>query len=555
MAEVWMARREAIGGASKTLAIKLLATHLSDKPVYRQMFVDEARLTMMLGHSNVVSVFDVGEHAGRSYLVMEWIDGLDLAQLGGAMRELNEPFSFVVVAHVIGELLRGLGYAHELREGQASRAIVHRDVSPHNVLISVSGEVKISDFGVARLASEETSGLHVRGKLRYMPPEQMRGVSKHPTVDLFAVGAVLQELLDGVRFRAGLDRDALFAMVIQGQVPPLRRAEVPAELLALRDGLLAPEPSERIQSAAEALALLRRWPGYRNAADELAAMVRDHAGIAGPRSGLTIAVSDDELELSGPEPRNPEPSPPEPTRAESRAADDSSDLQTQALERAAQSSHTTPALGDEPTQSTRPWPGRRGWTRRVPIAVGIGVAGFGVLLGLLLGFGGSRLGAGEGSPALAAASAPVIVGAPPTSGSGLEGVGLEPGDSRELATPQPRTQASAPQPDAEFEPDPAGEPERSKARATSSSPSKAKPRAKVEVAAHEFFFVWIKIAGREYALEPVADLSLSPGKHAVYLRENPEQAWRKAGKIEVAAGKRYRVALRKPNSVSVEALD
>ncbi|HVH99099.1 MAG TPA: serine/threonine-protein kinase, partial [Enhygromyxa sp.] len=326
MAEVWMGRRQALGGASKTVAVKLLASHLAENPVYRRMFVDEARLTMMLTHSNIVQVFDVGEHGGRSYLIMEWVDGLDLTRLGDSLREHGEQLGFHVIAHVVGEVLRGLAYAHELNEGHEHSGIVHRDISPHNVLCSISGEVKITDFGVARLTSEETSGVHVRGKLRYMPPEQVRGESKHATVDLFAVGAMLQELLDGERFRAGLERDELFAMVLRGEIPPLQRRGVPAELVVLRNRLLASDRELRIQSANEALELLRRWSGYRNAADELAQLVRARAGVAAPRSGLGVEISNDVLELDE-----------APTRL-----DRASQLQT----RVVQASETTPSVPD-----------------------------------------------------------------------------------------------------------------------------------------------------------------------------------------------------------------
>ena len=525
-----MGRREALGGASKTVAIKLLAAHLAEKPTYRRMFVDEARLTMMLGHSNVVQVFDVGEHGGRSYLVMEWVDGLDLAQLGNALREAGEPVPLVVAAHVVGEVLRGLGYAHELRDGEASRTIVHRDVSPHNVLISVSGEVKISDFGVARLASEETSGVHVRGKLRYMPPEQLRGESKHATVDLFAVGAVFQELLDGVRFRGGLQRETLFAKVIQGEVPPLRREDVPAELVAVRDGLLAADPAERIQSAAEALALLRQWPGYRNATDELAALVRDHAGLVGPRSGLTVVSSNESLELSERE----------PTRREAGAAAgeaNGSELLTRAFaSETVQPSHTTPAVREGDSHAR---PRRGGPSRRVPVSLGLSVAAIGVLIGL----GVAVLGADEGVAVATVQADAIVVGAAvapapapsPTPAAVIDAPSTVPAD-------EPPTPVAEPEPEAESKPAP--------------RPSKAKPsKAKVEIAASEFFFVWVKIGGREVAPEPIAKLSLSPGTHDVYLREAADKPWRKAGRIQVDAGRRYRVALRKPASLELERLD
>ena len=514
-----MGRREAMGGASKAVAIKLLASHLADKPVYRRMFVDEARLTMMLTHSNIVQVFDVGEHGGRSYLVMEWIDGMDLSRLAGAMRDASKPLDLHVVAHVIGEVLRGLAYAHNLTGGDVTDAVVHRDISPHNVLISVSGEVKISDFGVARLASEETSGLHVRGKLRYMPPEQVRGESKHATIDLFAVGAMLQELLDGLRFRAGIDRDALFGMVINGEVPPLRRRDVPPELRALRDGLLTADRHVRIQTASQALARLRRWPGYRNSADELAQLVRDRAGIAGPRTGLTVAFSNEEVVALD-----------EPTVREGSAAQNSSDLATRTVpsDEGQQASETTPRLPEAAASGFAPKLGRR----RLPLAIGGGLA----CLGVALGFGYAWIGAGlhTGSSVSLAASGSgthdqLVVAAPPPA-----------------STAPPAVQAdAAPIEPVQVELDEADPPPAAKARAP----------AKVEVAAHEFFFVWVKIAGREHALEPVAKLSLKPGKHKVYLREAAELPWRSAGTITVDAGRRYRVSLRKPAGLTLDRLD
>lgn len=533
MAEVWMGRRRAMGGAAKTVAIKLLAAHLAENPVYRRMFVDEARLSMMLSHSNLVQVFDVGEQSGRSYLVMEWVDGLDLSRLIAAMREAGERLDIAVAAHVVGEVLRGLAYTHELG-GDDRSAIVHRDISPHNVLLSVSGEVKISDFGVARLSSEETSGLHVRGKLRYMPPEQIRGESKHPGIDLFAVGALLQEMLDGERFRAGLERDDLFAKVLAGEVPPLRRAEVPSELVALRDGLLAPDRSARIGSATQALALLRRWSGLRNASDELAQLVRRFVGVAAPRSGLGVEPSDEQLQLD------------EPTAIEGMAKPGSSEVATRTVPQG--ESETTPSSFERP----RPPTARAvtpSWTRRVGMAL---VALLGLVLGA--GLGGAWL-HGESS-----ASAPpraesdseseptfVLDASPPTRVSDELGSPAEP-----EATPGDRDAASVPKP--EPEPEPASPRVRARGDEASSEVATSKPKAAVEFAAHQFFFVWIKVGSRTLALEPTASLELPAGRHRVYLRERADQAWVEAGRIRVEAGRRYRVKLQKPAGLALERL-
>jgi tRNA A-37 threonylcarbamoyl transferase component Bud32 len=519
MAEVWMGRLQAMSGVSKTVAIKLLASHLAENPVYERMFIDEARLTMMLTHSNIVQVFDVGAQGGRSYLVMEWVDGLDLTALGEHLHESGEPLDFHVVAHIIGEVLRGLAYAHGLSQGDTQSCIVHRDISPHNVLLSVSGEVKITDFGVARLTSEETSGVHVRGKLRYMPPEQVRGESRHPAVDLFAVGAIMQELLDGVRFRAGLERDALFGMVLEGQVPRLRRRNVPVELVALRDGLLAPGRLARIQSANEALELLRRWPGYRNATDDIARLVRAHAGVDAPRTGLAVEFSGEALEMSDDEPTHPERT----------VVRESSELATRVVtsKEGGQASETTPSLPEQAAAVVARPIGRR----RIPVLIGMAVA----CAGILLGFGVSLL----DDPARAVAASlpePPVVAAEPAV----------------IASPSASALPSAPEPALAEE-----ELVLDDDDLTPATPKKPKARtpAKVEFAAHEFFFVWIKIGGREYALEPVAKLSLKPGKHQVYVRESADREWRSAGRIDVLAGQRYRVSLRKPAGLSLERLD
>lgn len=522
MAEVWMGRRRALGGASKTVAIKLLASQLAENQTYQRMFVDEARLTMMLSHSNIVQVFDVGEYGGRSFLIMEWVDGLDLTRIGDSLRESGEQLDFHVVAYIIGEVLRGLAYAHELSEGQAPSGIVHRDISPHNVLCSISGEVKIADFGVARLSSEDTSGVHVRGKLRYMPPEQVRGDSKHATVDLFAVGAMLQELLDGQRFRAGFERDELFAMVLHGQIPPLQRSEVPPELLALRNGLLAPERYARIQTASEALELLRRWSGYRNATDELAQLVRTCAGVAAPRSGLGVEISDEVLEIEDDA----------PTRLERSI----SDIETRARQQAspaaqpqAQASETTPSVG-ESSQQSEIQPRRSRW----PVVLGMAIAS----VGIMIGFAVSML--DEPAPAQAAEAEPLIVTAPAV-----------------VASPPAAAPATEPEPASAEHDQPllVLEDEEQPTRARKRTKAIARSPAKIELAAHEFFFVWVKVGGREYALEPLAKLSLAPGKHQVYLRESSDREWRSAGRIEVAAGKRYRVSLRKPAALTLEQLD
>ena len=286
MAEVWMGQRAVVGGATKSVAIKFMAAAMASSARHRKMFLDEARLSMLLSHSNVVQVFDAGMDGERMYMVMEWVDGLNLSQIVQLARASGQPISLSVVGYIVGEVLQGLSYAHELHHEGRQLEIVHRDISPHNVLVSLSGEVKLADFGVARLATDETSGVHIKGKLRYMAPEHLAGRTKSAKVDLFGVGAILHELLSGDRFRAEADEVALYHQILGGVTPPLHRQDVPPELVALRLGLLEPDENQRLPSADAALQLLEGWAGYRNSRGELARMCRGFTGVDAPRSGL-----------------------------------------------------------------------------------------------------------------------------------------------------------------------------------------------------------------------------------------------------------------------------
>jgi serine/threonine protein kinase len=285
MAEVWLARRQG-SLASRHVAIKLIADHHVGDPAYRRMFRVEAELSGLLTHANIVQVFQEGEEHGRSFLVMEWVDGVSLVRVRSALTVLGDDQRHRITAYIVGQLLHALAYAHNVTTADGrSLGIVHRDVSPQNVLVSNQGEVKLTDFGVAHHVLEESSGLHVKGKLRYMAPEQLASSARAPTVDLYAVGAILHELLDGEPFRAeARDEPHMLGLVLRGVMPTLSR-EIPHELDALREGLLEPSPEQRLQSADAALEVLARYPGYRDARRELMQVCRALTGVAKPRSG------------------------------------------------------------------------------------------------------------------------------------------------------------------------------------------------------------------------------------------------------------------------------
>ena len=293
MAEVWLARRTR-SSTGKFVAIKLILPQYVGVERYSRMFASEAEVAAPLSHSNICQVFDEGEERGRSYLVMEWVDGADLAQLLPAIAELRRrdpQLRLRVAAYVIGQVLHGLSYAHKIQSHRGkSLGIVHRDISPQNVLVSVSGDVKVTDFGIAHRMIEETSGINVKGKLRYMAPEQLEGRSHEPTVDLFAVGAIFHELLAGEKFRSDADgQAALYHRVMSGHVPPAP-SDVPPELEAVRRALLDPDPAKRPQTADAAVLMLKRWIGYSEMRVELGTLCGLAIGVIRPRTGPIVAA-------------------------------------------------------------------------------------------------------------------------------------------------------------------------------------------------------------------------------------------------------------------------
>jgi serine/threonine protein kinase len=299
MGEVWAAARVGVEGAIKPCAIKVIRPALAGDERYRRLFVAEGRVAMMLGHANIVSVFDVGVVDDLLFMAMDWVDGVDLGSFRQQVQLAAGGWALAVedAVHVVGALLDALGYAHGFCIAGREHGIVHRDVSPGNVMITSRGEVKLMDFGLAGLDRLERglerglgcgAGPRFRGTLRYLSREQARG-RPEPASDLFAVGAILHELLDGRKFRHWCATDdALVAEIFEGGIPPLAR-RVPAPIEALRRGLLEPRVELRIKTARRALTALAEWPGYRNRRLQLESLYRQVIGD--PRSGLTQLLS------------------------------------------------------------------------------------------------------------------------------------------------------------------------------------------------------------------------------------------------------------------------
>jgi hypothetical protein len=254
MAEVFIGSTIGAEGFSRRVAIKRVLPGYSDHAGFARMFVAEAQISSQLVHPNIVSVLDFDRDAeARLFLVMELVDGKDLdALIATGMLPL------AVVIFVIGEVLRGLGFAHDLPTGSGLRGIVHRDVSPHNVLLSWEGAVKVSDFGIAkaRAASEATASAFIKGKPAYMSPEQANGQRLDGRSDLFAAGIMLWEMLVGRRLFVAEDTRATLAAVLFGQIPRPRivRPDVPKDLERVTMKLLERDLPARYTTAEQAIA-------------------------------------------------------------------------------------------------------------------------------------------------------------------------------------------------------------------------------------------------------------------------------------------------------------
>jgi serine/threonine-protein kinase len=264
MAEVFVGRAIGAEGFSREVAIKRVLPGFSDNPQFADMLVSEARLTSALRHGNIVSVLDFDRDPdGRLFLVMELVEGTDLSGLTA-----TGPLPFSVILYLAVEILRGLEHAHELSLPSVGvRGLVHRDISPHNVLVSWEGFVKISDFGIAktRSATQATASIIIKGKPAYMSPEQARGQALDGRSDLFAVGVMLFEMVTLHSLFLGKTTEETFARLWEAPIPAPHdvRREVPRSLSRVIMGLLERDRDQRTSSAPaaiEALVACRDYP-------------------------------------------------------------------------------------------------------------------------------------------------------------------------------------------------------------------------------------------------------------------------------------------------------
>ena len=254
MAEVYRAEALGLQDFRKQVAIKRVLPHLAAKGTFIKMFLDEARLSGRLSHSNCVQVFDVGRGDGTDFIAMEFVDGANLRSIIETMKNNNRNFPVEEAIYIAIELCKGLYYAHNLQdEHGVPLNIVHRDMSPPNVLITKFGEVKIVDFGLAKANTqlEKSEPGIIKGKFSYLAPEAAYGKEVDARADIFAIGIMLWEMLAGRRLFMGKSDLETVQMVQRANVPAVSkiRTNVPSKLEPILAKALAADPEKRYRTA------------------------------------------------------------------------------------------------------------------------------------------------------------------------------------------------------------------------------------------------------------------------------------------------------------------
>jgi serine/threonine protein kinase len=282
MAEVFKAKSFGVEGFEKTLVIKRIRPELARSREFVDLFVHEAKLAVRLSHANIVQVFDLGVAPGTEgvgtdapssyYMAMEFVNGFDLATVLSRSHTQETPLPIDMCVFMTAEVAKGLDHAHRRRDEQMRPlGIVHRDVSPQNILLSLEGEVKVTDFGIAKAQG----ALELQRKLSYMSPEQATGGPVDAQSDLFSLGVVLYECLTGINPFAATTPSETFRRLKAGEYSPveLLRSDAPPDLVAILKQAMAKDPAERFPSAGrmyEALLAFLYAHGRRYSAHDLA---------------------------------------------------------------------------------------------------------------------------------------------------------------------------------------------------------------------------------------------------------------------------------------------
>ena len=291
MGAIYVGKKLGPSGFEKEVVLKQLLPEYTARPEFRDLFFREAKISATLDHANIVHVFDLVESDESLFIVMEYVRGVDLRTIIRRSKLRRRELSPAAALHITLEVLAGLSYAHNRRtQTGASMAIIHRDVSPSNILCSVQGEVKLSDFGIAKAATHSSAFYRVRGKVGYMSPEQARSQPIDHRTDLYSVAVCLYEALTAERLFVGdlsTPADVIYAQTI---VPPSqKRKGLPTALDVVLSTALSADPADRYQDSvafADALRQVAHRHGLLYSAPQLGEHLRHILG-SDPQNWLT----------------------------------------------------------------------------------------------------------------------------------------------------------------------------------------------------------------------------------------------------------------------------
>jgi serine/threonine-protein kinase len=311
MAEVFRGVAESMEGFKKNVAIKRILPNLTKNQKFVSMFLDEARLSLFLQHANIVQVFDISKTPDNAYfLVMEYVDGCNLKALIERQKQKGRRTEVAHTIYVMMECCKALNYAHFLENPETNEplGIVHRDISPPNILLSKNGEIKLVDFGLAKANSqiESTDPGVVKGKFSYLSPEAASGLEVDHRADIFAVGIILWEMFTGRRLFYGETDYQTVELVRQARVPSIAalNPEIEPELEGVVRKALARDVEERYQSAADLADALANYLFSRKmkvTSRDIASLVRDaqvemmRKRSAEPKESVIDALINDEI--------------------------------------------------------------------------------------------------------------------------------------------------------------------------------------------------------------------------------------------------------------------
>lgn len=253
MATVWRATQHGAAGFQRTVAVKRIKEDVAMDPKFRDMFVEEARVSAELVHPNIVQIYDFGDSGGY-YLVLEWVEGLPLSRYLNTLTELGSLPPWHLIAGMAIEAAKGLTAAHERVDSYGNPApVFHRDVTPQNILLGSNGTVKLTDFGLARATDRArmTAPDIIKGKVGYLAPEMTQQQAANARTDIYALGVVMWQALAGRKLFAGKDDIEIFIAASRGDIPPIAevRPDVPGRFASIVERALARDPEDRFQNA------------------------------------------------------------------------------------------------------------------------------------------------------------------------------------------------------------------------------------------------------------------------------------------------------------------